>query len=262
MSTDARPGPVTVLVGGVGELYQGDLDFGRRIVERLAGEELGDHVSVEDLHYGGVAVAQRIEELGVTTLVLVGATDRGRAAGTLERRRYSADRLDLTPEELQAAVTDAVTGYVTIDLVVEVAHALGVLPPRIVAFDVEPVVRNGPDDALSSVVAGVVDEAVHLIRIEARRAPLFVSAEELRATVADGHLAASPAVAALESLVEEIRGLDDEGRWGATFARRDRLKAVLGSGGTPEGMTRLDTGLWWNLIEEIDRLQKHESVLD
>lgn len=261
VSTDGRAGPVTVLVGGVGELYQGDLDFGRRVVERLADGELGAHVVAEDLHYGGVAVAQRIEELAVSTLVLVGATERGREPGALERRRYFGDRLGLTPEELQGAVTDAVTGYVTIDLVVEVAHALGVLPARVVAFDVEPVVRNGPDDALSPVVGGVVDQAVELIRGEARRAPLFVSAAELQATLADGHLAPSPAVAALESLLEEIRGLDDDGRWGATFARRDRLKAVLGSGETPEGMTRLDTGLWWNLIEEIDRLQRQESVL-
>ena len=261
MSTDDRVGPVTVLVGGVGELYQGDLDFGRRVVERLAGDELGAHVVVEDLHYGGVAVAQRIEELGAATLVLVGATERGRTPGVLERRRYSGDRLDLTPAELQGAVTDAVTGYVTIDLVVEVAYALGVLPPRVVAIDVEPLFRNGPDDALSPAVAGVVDEAVELVRDEARRAPLFMSADHLRDTVADGHLAPSPALDALESLLDEIRALDDEGRWAATFTHRDRLKRLLGSGEAPEGMTRLDTGLWWNLIEEIDRLQKDESLL-
>lgn len=259
MTTESPP--VVTVVGGVGELYQGDLDFGRRVVERLADDDLGAHVVVEDLHYGGVAVAQRIEELGVTTLVLVGATERGRTPGVLERRRYFGDRLDLTPEELQGAVTDAVTGYVTIDLVVEVAHALGVLPPRIVAIDVEPVVRNGPDDALSPAVAGVLDEAVELARGEARRAPLFLAADRLRDTVADGHLAPSPAVDALGSLLAELRGLDDEGRWGATFARRDRLKALLGSGETPEGMTRLDTALWWNLIEEIDSLQQRESVL-
>jgi Ni,Fe-hydrogenase maturation factor len=262
VSTDGRLGPVTVLIGGVGELYQGDLDFGRRVVERLADDELGTHVAVEDLHYGGVAVAQRIEELGVTTLVLVGATERGRSPGVLERRRYFGDRLGLTPEELQGAVTDAVTGYVTIDLVVEVAHALGVLPSRVVAIDVEPVVRNGPDDALSAAVAGVIDEAVELARDEARRAALFLSADQLRDTVADGHLTPSPALDALRSLLDEIQALDEQGRWGATFACRDRLEVLLGAGETPEGMTRLDTGLWWNVIEEIDRLQKNGSVLE
>jgi hydrogenase maturation protease len=261
VSTDDPIGPVTILIGGVGELYQSDLDFGRRVVERLAGDDLGAHVLVEDLHYGGVAVAQRIEELGVTTLVLVGATERGRPPGALERRRYSGDRLDLTAEELQGAVTDAVTGYVTIDLAVEVAHALGVLPPRVVAVDVEPV-RRGPGDALSPAVSAVFEEAVEGVRAEARRAPLFLLAERLRDTVADGHLAASPASQALGSLLDEIQVLDEEGRWGATFARRDRLKGLLGSGETPGGMTRLDTGLWWSLIEEIDRLQQRESVPD
>lgn len=261
MSTEERLGPVTVLVGGVGELYQGDLDFGRHVVGRLAAEELGGHVVVEDLHYGGVAVAQRIEELAVTTLVLVGATDRGRTPGVLERRRYSGDRLGLSPEQLQGAVTDAVTGYVTIDLVVEVAYALGVLPPRVVAFDLEPVARDGPDDALSSAAAQVLDEAVRLVRDEARRASLHTLAQELRTSIADGHLAPAPGVEAMASLLDAVGELEAAGRWGATFTRRDRLKALLGSGQTPDGMTRLDTGLWWNLIEEIDRLQKAEAVL-
>lgn len=132
---------MTLLVGGVAELFQGDLDVGRRAVEQLQREGFGQQpggteVVLEELHYGAVAVAQRIEELQPSTLVLLGAVRRGRLVGSVCRRLVSAPRL--TPAELQVAIGDAVTGYVGIDLVVEVASALGVLPARTVAIELEP----------------------------------------------------------------------------------------------------------------------------
>jgi hypothetical protein len=172
-----------VLVGGVSELYQGDLDFGRYVVERLATEELGPGVVVEELHYGAVAVAQRIEELAVSTVVLVGAAVRGRPPGVLERRRHRSADIHLTAAQLQAAVADAVTGYVTIDLVVEVAHALGVLPPDVVAVEVEPV-RSESGDQLSTAVAARVDEAVAAVH--------DVVAAATRASEPDQGLGSSP----------------------------------------------------------------------
>ena len=156
---------MTVLVGGVGQLYQGDLDFGRRAVERLATEPLPAGVVVEDLHYGAVAVVQRLEDLRPESLVLVGAAERGRAPGTLERR--VVEGVDRSPEQLQAAVGDAVTGYVTIDLVVEVAFALGALPSHTVVVEIEPVTR-GPADGLSERGEELLGEALAVVRGELR----------------------------------------------------------------------------------------------
>lgn len=249
---------MTVLVGGVGELYQGDLDLGRRVVERLGSEDLGPHVAVEELHYGAVAVAQHLDELRPTTLVLVGAAERGRPPATVERRRVRPEELALSPEELQGAVGDAVTGYVTIGLLLEVGHGFGVLPPRVVTVEVEPVCC-GPSERLSSEVAEVMDEVLALVRAEARRAPLLDLAGRLRSVVGDGHLHRSPAVAELEALLAELERLDHDGRWGATFAWRDRLRRRLGRGDVGEGMDHLDWGLWWALVEELDRLQPLES---
>ena len=156
---------VTVLVGGVGQLYQGDLDLGRRAVERLAGEPLGPGVLVEDLHYGAVAVAQRLEDVRPRALVLVGAAERGRPPGTLERRVI--DRVDRSESELQESVGDAITGYVTIDLVVEVAYALGVLPAHTVVVEVEPVLR-GPAAELSERGRELLDEVLAIVHRELR----------------------------------------------------------------------------------------------
>lgn len=167
-TTDApAPSVVTVLVGGVGQLYQGDLDVGRRIAERLAAEDLGAGVVVEDLSYGAVAVVQRIEELAPHTLVLAGAAERLRAPGTVERRRVRDP--GLPADELQLAVGEAVTGYVTLDLVIEVCCALGHLPARTAAIEIEPL-RCDPNEELSPAVADALDAALALVRAEVARA--------------------------------------------------------------------------------------------
>ena len=152
-----------ILVGGVAELYQGDLDLGRLAVARLAGEDLGKGVVVEELSYGGVAVAQRLEDLRPEALVLVAAQARGRPAGAVERREI--DQVELSPAELQLAIGDAVTGYVTLDLLVEVAAALGALPPRTVAIEVEPASVRPSEELTPDAQAGL-DEALQLVRAE------------------------------------------------------------------------------------------------
>ncbi len=159
-----------VLVGGVAELWQGDLDLGRRAVETLAAEELGPDVLVEELSYGAVAVAQRLEDVRPAALVLVGAAARGRPPGTVERRRVGT--APLPAADAQLAVGDAVTGYVSIDLVVQVAQALGALPPDAVAIEVEPASTEVSEQLTPEAEAGLA-RALDLVRAEvrARRAP-------------------------------------------------------------------------------------------
>ena len=152
-----------ILVGGVAELYQGDLDLGRHAVGRLATEDLGAEVLVEDLSYGAVAVAQRLEDLRPDALVLIAAQARGRPAGAVERRDIGPP--ELSPAELQLAVGDAVTGYVTLDLLVEVAAALHALPDRAVAIEVEPASVR-PAEELTPEAAAGLEDALALVRAE------------------------------------------------------------------------------------------------
>lgn len=165
--TDAPSIPVAVFVGGVSELFQSDLDVGRLAVERLQAEDLGAGVVVEDLHYGAVAVAQRLDELRPAALVLVSAVRRGRVAGSVERRAIEPPKLDAA--SVQAAVGDAVTGYVHPDLVVEVAAAFGSLPPRTVTVEVEPEVTASGEGLSPSAEAGL-EEALAVVRAEVRLA--------------------------------------------------------------------------------------------
>lgn len=165
--TDGAPAGLSVLVGGVGELFQGDLDIGRRVAERLAVERLGPGVAVEDLSYGAVAVVQRLQELRPRTLVLVGAARRGRAPGEVQVTEVAPPAL--SNAQLQAAVADAVTGYVTIDLLVEVAAALGALPARVVAVELEPVLTEA-SEALSPAGEAALERLVALAGDAARSA--------------------------------------------------------------------------------------------
>jgi hypothetical protein len=243
---------MTTLVGGVSQLYQGDLDLGRIVVGRLGAQDLGHDIVVEDLHYGAIAVTQRLEELAPDTLVLVGAEARGRPPAAVERRRV--DPPSLSRELTQVAVGDAVTGYVSIDLIVEVAAGLQVLPQRTIAIEVEPV-DTDPCEELSAPATAVLDEVLRLTRDEARRGALLRLADQIRRSAFDGHLDPSPALDVLRSLLDQLAILDREGRWAATFAQRDALRTTIAAGDTGEAMTHLDWALWWGLIEEIDRLQ-------
>lgn len=157
--------PVSVLVGGVGQLFQSDLDFGRRAAETLAAGELGPHVRVEELHYGGVAVAQLLQDLRPAVLILVGAAQRGDTPGTLRRRRVKPPPFD--PAAAQLAIGEAVTGYVGIDLVVEVAASLDALPDHTVAIEVEPA-ETGPSERMSDIVTAGWAQALAMVHAETR----------------------------------------------------------------------------------------------
>lgn len=246
-----------MLVGGVSELFQCDLDLGRLAVERLRREHLGAGVLVEELHYGAVAVAQRLQELRPGALILISAVRRDRRPGTVDRRRL--DPPALSPAEAQAAVGDAVTGYVHPDLVVEIAAALGVLPTRTVSVEVEPEV-TGSGEGLSASASAGLEQALDVVRTEVRRSPLLALAAELRPLVDDERLAESTTLSAVRELLAALVDLDREGRWGRAFALRDRLRLGIAAGATSEGMDHRDWGLWWTLIEELDRLEAVEAV--
>ena len=156
-----------IVVGGVGQLWQGDLDVGRRAAERLAAElDDRDDVSVEDFYYGAVAVAQRLEELQPDALVLVGAVARGRPAGTVEVR--TLEDFDTDGDEAQLAVMDAVTGYVAIDLLLQVGTGLGALPLVTTVVEIEPACVD-PGDRLSPEVGYAFEAALDATRAEVAR---------------------------------------------------------------------------------------------
>ena len=122
---------------------------------------------VEELHYGAVAVAQRLEDLRPDLLILIAAVVSGRPPGTVERRVVELAARDAA--EVQRAIGDAVTSYVGIDLVLEVASGLGALPARTIAIEVEPASVESSEH-LSEEGAGALERVLELVREELARA--------------------------------------------------------------------------------------------
>jgi hypothetical protein len=136
-------------------------------LERLAHENLGSGIVLEDLSYGAVAVAQRLEELAPRALVVIGAERReGRTPGAVDVHDLTA--LALSAEDVQRAVRDAVTGYVGIELLVAVAHGLGALPPQVVAVEIEPAHVESGRPLSAEALAGL-ERALELVRETVRR---------------------------------------------------------------------------------------------
>lgn len=156
---------MTVLIGGVGELYQGDLDLGRIAVERLEAEPLGEDVLVEELSYGAVAVVQRVQELAPSALVLVGADRRGHAPGHVERVEAPPADAPVDPATVQRAVVDAVTGYVGMEMLVIVGRGFRALPAHTVMITVEPE-RCEPGEELTAAAAAGLERALDMVRAE------------------------------------------------------------------------------------------------
>ena len=120
-------------------------------------------VIIEDLFFGALAVCQRLEDLRPAALILVGAAQRGGAPGCVVRREVRAT--DMSVDELQHAMGEAATGYVSIDLVLEVATALKALPSRTIVIEIEPA-TTAPAETLSPAGRLAVSTAVDMIRRE------------------------------------------------------------------------------------------------
>lgn len=248
---------MTVFVGGVSELFQSDLDLGRLAIERLRSESWPADILVEEVHYGAVAVTQRLQDVRPEALVLISAVRRDRPVGTVERRRI--DPPNLGPADLQAAVGDAVTGYVHVDLIIDVASGLAVLPARTVVIEVEPADTSSGEGLSVSAQAGL-ETALDLVRLDLGRFPVLRLADDLAPLVEGDRLEPSASRDALRQILGELTLLDREGRFGRTFELRDRLRFGLAHELSSEAMDHRDWALWWGLIEELDRLQALEAV--
>ncbi|WP_369251719.1 hydrogenase maturation protease [Streptomyces sp. R41] len=95
MSLPRQAGPRT-LVAGIGNIFLGDDGFGVETARRLAERQLPSHIEVVDVGVRGVHLAYQLLD-GYDTLVLVDATARGEAPGTLYVIEHETRRGGETP---------------------------------------------------------------------------------------------------------------------------------------------------------------------
>jgi hydrogenase maturation protease len=129
-----------VLVGGIGYRNLRDGSVGLHVIERLA-ERTGDGVEVEDVSYHPVGLSQNLQERSdYDRVVLVAAVGRGRPPGTVTAYRWDGRLPD--KKEVQARVSEAVTGVISLDNTLIVCGALGGLPDDVRVVEVEPASEN------------------------------------------------------------------------------------------------------------------------
>ncbi|MFJ1546570.1 hydrogenase maturation protease [Streptomyces sp. NPDC088246] len=167
----------TTLVAGVGNIFLGDDGFGVETVRRLASVPLPGHVEAVDIGVRGVHLAYQLLD-GYDTLVLIDATERGGAPGTLYL--IEADRPGRI--EPQEALLDGhrMSPDAVLALLETLCAGTGCIPPRrTLVVGCEPAcVEEGI--GLSGPVAAAVPEAMNmvlrLVRDDERTAPTAQSA--------------------------------------------------------------------------------------
>lgn len=172
-----------VLIAGVGYRNLRDFSVGPLMVDRLERHRFGGEVSVEDLSFGPIAVVQRLEddppERRFTLGIFVAGVPRSplREPGSVTCYRW--DRVLPADEEIQRAVTEAVTGVIALDNTVTVCGHFQVLPAEVVIVEIEPLIHEFGDD-LSAPVTRAFEQA-HALIVGLAEAPDTAAALPARA---------------------------------------------------------------------------------
>jgi hydrogenase maturation protease len=161
---------VTVLVAGVGNLFQGDDGFGCEVLRRLAGHALPPGVVARD--FGTSALDLRFWMERHDAVVVVDVVARGRAPGTLVV--LDPEGVVLDPEVPPPAVVgspvgaEATHGLTATDVVSWAAarRARGEMPHQLRVVGCEPATFGDPEEGalgLSDAVEAAVPRAIELV---------------------------------------------------------------------------------------------------
>lgn len=153
------------LVAGIGNIFLGDDGFGVETARRLSERRLPAHIEVVDIGVRGVHLAYQLLD-GYDTLVLVDATARGEAPGTLYVIEYDGPGGGDADET--GAAAPVIDGHrMTPDTVLALLGALcagtgGQPPRRVLIVGCEPA-STDEGIGLSGPVSEAVPRAVRLI---------------------------------------------------------------------------------------------------
>lgn len=156
-----------ILIAGIGNIFLGDDGFGVEVVRRMMSRSYPQGVQVSDFGLRGVELAYTLLD-EYDALILVDATPRGGAAGTLYL--IEPDLAASTPEQ------GAESGRIALDAhsmdpvkMLAFARLLGARPRRTLLVGCEPAPFGADEDysemqmGLSSPVQAAVAEAVKMI---------------------------------------------------------------------------------------------------
>ncbi|WP_039924040.1 hydrogenase maturation protease [Amycolatopsis decaplanina] len=146
-----------ILVAGIGNVFLGDDGFGVEVVRRMSTKVLPDRVRVADYGVRGMHLAYDLVAGQYDLTVMVDATTRGDAPGTV----YVVE-LDL-PEGPPRPTAEALDAHgMQPDVVLNLVALLGGDPGRVLLVGCEPAVLDHRME-LSPAVAAAVDTAADAV---------------------------------------------------------------------------------------------------
>ena len=154
-----------VLVAGIGYHNLRDHSAGVEVADRLAARAVPRDVVVEDLSYNPIAVVQRLGEeppdQRFERAVVVAAVERvDRAPGTVTAYRW--DGVLPGDDEIQRAVTEAVTGVIALDNTLVITRHFGALPDDVAVVEIEPLLHEF-GNTFSAVVGDQLEAVCELV---------------------------------------------------------------------------------------------------
>ena len=151
------------LIGGVGYRWQRDASFGVVASDALAALDWPESVTVADLGYGAIYVAQDLADARppYDRLVLIAGVERGRDPGRLYQHEYRPQ--PASDDEVLERVREAGAGVIDVDHLLVIAHQMRALPADVLLVEFEPADAS-PGIELSEAASRALPQAIDLIR--------------------------------------------------------------------------------------------------
>lgn len=144
-----------ILIGIVGycQFVRGH-PLGPGLMARLQAGPWPEPVEIRELNWGPIAIVQEVQASAdkYDRVVLVGAVDRGLAAGTVSCRRWQGRVQDL--DAVQRRVFEAVTGVVGVDNMLVIGAHFGIWPDQLFSVEVQL-----PDSCFGDLVLAEIEAA-------------------------------------------------------------------------------------------------------
>ncbi len=152
----------SVLIAGIGNIFQGDDAFGVAVAHKLAASGFAENIRVMDIGIRSIDLGfALLEDYDLT--ILADATARGGAPGTLYTIEIAADDIPDADDEASMVNSHGLNPL----LVLALAKSMGASFKKILLVGCEPLLLEHDETGhigLSKVVEAAVDPAVEAIR--------------------------------------------------------------------------------------------------
>ncbi|CAN5389937.1 hypothetical protein BH23ACT9_BH23ACT9_31850 [soil metagenome] len=161
-----RAAPGRVFVGGVGNPWLGDLDFGPQFIRRYYDLGWSTDVRFHDVAISAHRVLDVLQEVAPSRVVFVAGWVRGDPPGTI--RRSTPDLSTPDPDDVAVRLGEAATGIIDFDHTLVVARYFQALPPDTVMIEVEAVDESFTTE-FSPTVEASFEPVLEMVRAEIAR---------------------------------------------------------------------------------------------